>query len=475
MYRSSLYSILAFALYSTTVAAQGIVNNGAQLVVSAGTSVTVHEGGIANAANATITNNGTVSLDSDYAQSGAGANYLGTGWLVFDGTSDQNISGVDTVPKLNLNNGNQLVLGSDLIVSDSMKLNNNSTASIANRTLTIAPTAKLTGYGPNAFVRTGSTGTLKRQVASASGAVDFPVGRSSYNLATITNSGTTDVFAVRATDVVYDDGTNGIPKTSDVVDRTWMIEEQVAGGSNVTLELRWLNTEELTGFDRSQSGIAHFDGTSWADPPTVVAATDEGSGFWSQRLTGVTSFSPFAVEDNDFVLPIELLSFSARNDGPVVALEWVTASELNNDYFEVERSADGMAFAPVVRQTGAGTSSTELHYTDIDRDPLPGWSYYRLKQVDFDGKLTYSQVEAIYRPLELTDKVVTVYPNPTRYRATIEGIPANSVVTILSATGAKVADAQLQGQILHTANLASGIYFLRLAAESTLQRLVIIE
>jgi hypothetical protein len=99
----------------------------------------------------------------------------------------------------------------------------------------------------------------------------------------------------------------------------------------------------------------------------------------------------------DVLLPISLLSFTAISQGPVVVLDWTTATEIENDYFTVERSADGLHFLPLFRVPGAGNSSSALVYTAVDDAPLSGSSYYRLRQTDFDGSSALSDVVSIHR------------------------------------------------------------------------------
>ena len=94
-------------------------------------------------------------------------------------------------------------------------------------------------------------------------------------------------------------------------------------------------------------------------------------------------------------LPIELLSFIAKPIGKKIQLLWRTASELNNDYFTVERSADAVNFDQINITDGAGNSTQTIKYSVIDDSPLSGISYYRLKQTDFDGKYNYSNLVAI--------------------------------------------------------------------------------
>lgn len=95
------------------------------------------------------------------------------------------------------------------------------------------------------------------------------------------------------------------------------------------------------------------------------------------------------------ILPIELLSFDAELKNDVVWLTWVTAAEINNDYFTLERSIDGINFTPIGNVNGAGNSSTILNYQYIDDNPFNGTNYYRLKQTDFDGKYTYSELRSV--------------------------------------------------------------------------------
>lgn len=112
--------------------------------------------------------------------------------------------------------------------------------------------------------------------------------------------------------------------------------------------------------------------------------------------------------------PVSLTYFDAELDElQRVELRWGTSSELNNDYFEIERSADGRVFQPLERISGAGNSTSELTYKTFDEEPLPGVSYYRLKQVDLDGSFSYEGIVSVR--IEIQDEVVAkafAYPNP---------------------------------------------------------------
>jgi hypothetical protein len=117
-------------------------------------------------------------------------------------------------------------------------------------------------------------------------------------------------------------------------------------------------------------------------------------------------------------LPIKLLSFTAEAVADNVELNWVTASEINNNYFNVEYSRDGYSFTSIIKRTGAGNSAENTRYTAVHNTSEDGTLYYRLKQTDFDGTSSYSDIVAV----DLSaDKGVTfnISPNPMHIQATI--------------------------------------------------------
>ena len=108
-------------------------------------------------------------------------------------------------------------------------------------------------------------------------------------------------------------------------------------------------------------------------------------------------------------LPIELLEFDAVMIGGEVECTWVTASEVNNDFFTVERSVGNDVWVAVGKRDGAGNSSVKTDYVLKDRAPLRGYSFYRLKQTDFDGAFKYSNIVEVYNDGNGT----LIYPNPS--------------------------------------------------------------
>jgi hypothetical protein len=120
-------------------------------------------------------------------------------------------------------------------------------------------------------------------------------------------------------------------------------------------------------------------------------------------------------------LPVILYSFFANcNNQNQVDVSWTTGSEINNDYFTVERSSDGLSFEEVARLSGAGNSNTPLHYKITDETPVKGVSYYRLKQTDFDGKYEVFPMAPVRDCDDPEEKLkVTLIADPSREQKTI--------------------------------------------------------
>ncbi len=106
--------------------------------------------------------------------------------------------------------------------------------------------------------------------------------------------------------------------------------------------------------------------------------------------------------------PVQLMNFSVAKKNAQVLLNWQTATELNNNYFEIQRSSNSKTFTAIGRLNGNGNSTEILNYNFDDNNPLEGISYYRLKQVDYNGNYNYSQA----LPVSFTSVAVSIYPNP---------------------------------------------------------------
>lgn len=357
----------------------------------------VQVGGTLVVKDAKLVNNGTLT-SSDGAITITGT--------TTDANSSLSGTGTTNLYDLTINkSSNNVEMDKDITVNNTLTLTSG-LLNIKTSNLTIAPGGSTTGASNASYVQTSSTGTLIQTVENTD--ITFPVGKASYTPATLNNAGVSDVFSLRVNDEVRTDDTSGDIVASNNVDLTWYVNETTEGGSDVTLTLQWNPSDELTGFDRTNCFVSHYDGADWSDGVSDVAS---GADPYSRSLSNVTDFSPFTVTSDINVLPVELLAFTAKKQGKNALLEWVTATEINNDYFDVEWSRDGERFEYLGTVRGAGNTTEEQRYDLLHHDPEVGLNYYRLKQVDFDGTFQYSDV----RVLRFTeDNLITrtVDPNP---------------------------------------------------------------
>lgn len=108
------------------------------------------------------------------------------------------------------------------------------------------------------------------------------------------------------------------------------------------------------------------------------------------------------------VLPVELLSFTGENMGSKNKLQWVTASEINNDYFDVEKSYDNDEYVFLKQVKGMGNTTDQQEYVTFDNEAKDGITYYRLRQVDFDGHFEYSNTIAVKKGSKSSDYIYSV-------------------------------------------------------------------
>ena len=158
-------------------------------------------------------------------------------------------------------------------------------------------------------------------------------------------------------------------------------------------------------------------------------------------------------------LAVSLIRFDAKSANGTVKLEWATASETDNDYFDIERSADVRNWKAIDRIKGAGTVNTARNYATTDSSPLDGRSYYRLKIVDFEGKTEYSNIRVIQMN---TTPAPSVYPNPATTSLTLSG-KTNGHVKIYSLAGQEVGQIEVKGEktVIPIKELPVGSYLIK--------------
>ncbi len=184
---------------------------------------------------------------------------------------------------------------------------------------------------------------------------------------------------------------------------------------------RFLNITGWTGGYNSTTGTA---GKIFTGSSAELSAEKLAQIYFTHPSNGNT-YTSIQLSTGEVVptaaLPVELLEFKATVNSALknVDLLWVTASEINNDYFVIERSTNASDWIPLDSVNGAGNSNAMLSYHYPDKNPYSGTSYYRLKQIDFDGTISYSNIESIevvnFEGLE----IISLFPNPSNGEVSI--------------------------------------------------------
>lgn len=366
----------------------------------------------ATGASGNIQSTGTRSFSTgaDYTYNGTAAQITGTGLP-------------SQVRNLTLNNGSNCTLTNSSSVSGTLTLTNglwiasDDTLTLGTSTSNLGVLNRVSGH---------VVGSFRRWINSvAASNVLFPVGTTSYyNAATFSWSsaplaGGTITANFIATGYL---GTAGLPLTD-------------AGNTLINVGYAYWSLAPGNGYNGGTWTVnlmangfpAIFDYTTlhvlrratassnWEVNGTHTPGTGSNSAPVANR-TGMTQFGQYGITSGSAnPLPIELTFFKARAVSNTVDLTWQTASEINNDYFTLERSRDGHEFTPIGTVPGAGNTTTKRDYKFTDYSPLNGTAFYRLRQTDYDGTTTTSEIKKVNIAADGMDHPITienVKPNP---------------------------------------------------------------
>jgi hypothetical protein len=222
------------------------------------------------------------------------------------------------------------------------------------------------------------------------------------------------------------------------------------------------------------SAIQSFANSTYANHGWLLKiATEDASqqywAFYSKEATAVANRPILRIRYSGCTpLPIELLNFDAQlKANGEVELIWQTASEVNNDFFTIEKSIDGISWNEMRQVDGAGNSTAILNYITLDEHPYADVTYYRLKQTDFDGHFSYSVIKAITTVEK--NMPFLIYPNPAQDQITINGNQSELCqLKIYNVLGQDVTDQTRElkndetTRTIEVKNLNAGIYYIHL-------------
>jgi len=489
-----LIFIVYFFLLQNFCNAQLLTNNVVQLTINPNVQITI-KGDILNNNGTVIDNNGTIDLTGNWINN-SGSSIFGTsaGTVIMNGIN-QNIGGINSTAFYNLHlyngiktlqsdiatGGNGPLYSGILNCNDAILDLNSNTLSV-NNPVSFAIT-HTSGYILSEDIDNSSrvwwtnvgTGVHSIPFGNAAGEdVSFaftcspPLGSTGGSLrvstyATVpgnTPYPTTPVLVTHVHDL------NGFDNSANMVDRFWHVEKTGVADYYFTYAPSENAANGNTNMRAQRWDIVFY---AWNAPLTGQSNPTAQQVY----VPNVQSYNQFVMEGATWAvtlesspLPVELLFFTAsEKNNASVECEWSTASEINNDYFILMRSRDGLHFEEAGNIDGAGNSTSVINYSFTDEHPHSGISYYQLKQVDFNGGESFSKIVKIN--LEAGNPGFSVYPNPAEDNLLIHfnsGASGKIFFTLQDVSGKIVRHEILDGNILYHSvsvrDLAAGFYFL---------------
>ena len=424
---------------------------------------------IGSNAGVTIDGVSLVLKDSISVASTSSITTINNGYLEFAGTGIQNTNNLQRVNgNIRINNPSNLILDRNLNVTGGIDF---ATGRIITNNYTLrAAHNLLTGADANSYIATSlqngadvTAGGLITAVPAGAGA-QFPVGTlTSYTPVSVSNTaGANDsiTVAVDAAPIIT-------ANSNRHLNVTWNLTEKNAGNNTYSLTLFWNTANEGSLFSRSACGLVRSNGSSTITYATGAAgATSVLPSFYSRTATGITALSPWSVSSDATILPIELLSFNTSQEANLVKLNWEISAGSNPYHFEIERSTNGIEFKSIE----IIKASTATKYSTVDAsNKEEGYYYYRLKMIDKDGKITFSNTRKIYIG---TNKfsIEEVYPQPVKagslnvkLNATKTGDMKYSITDVAGKVIVNAGTLVKKGNnnlTINISNLKSGTYYL---------------
>lgn len=390
------------------------------------TQVNLTGGGNGN--NFTVSSNGTIRTANQNGLRGPNAslptvvsgsiNLNSNATYEFTGSTNQLTTGLPSIVKdLVVNNGAKASLSASTTITGQLKMQNGILDLAPGVILIIPSPSDIVGSSFSASKHihplvSGSSLSYVR-VNNISGNVTIPVGDgTNYLPVTINSPGLTDVQA----NVFSGLTSNGLPNGSafsstakaNSVDAVYTLQ-RMSGTGSFDLTLGWSPALEGSQFGiltNSEIGIAINNGSSWNIP---IGSGNQVTN--TATITGLATMGVFAVGKAGVPLYVKFGSINASLKNNTVFLKWETLTEVDLQKFVIERSEDGVQFSAIGEQAALAANYTGFHYEFNDLAPLSGISYYRLRSIENDGKISYSAILRISNN-SLSAASLKLYPNP---------------------------------------------------------------
>ena len=400
-------------------------------------------------ADGQLSSSGTIDFTGSGSQgdlicSNTSANTFGTldnaaGTVTFDGSGSQAITAA-TFFNLKNSNTNGLTMSGDATVNGELNLNVAADITTGANTLTIGSGGSIANAAADRHINVDNTSGYLGKTFGSGSAFTFPVGNGTIlrPIRLTTTAGST-TYKLRYDDNRYINGDVGSSghfsgghisgydgDNTDVTKGYYYDIRKTNGSADASLYVSWTSQDEFgTGGDTPIPDLNGIQWGTWTGSQwNVIASTASGSVSTGNITTdaAVLDFSNFyftlGSTDGENNLPIDLLSFDGACIDNQTQLEFVVASQVNNEFFTIERSKNIFEWEVLGFVNGGGTTNEEVTYTFMDVNPKNGENYYRLTQTDIDG--TSKSFTPIVVACESRVDDYKIFPNPTNTTATIE-------------------------------------------------------
>jgi hypothetical protein len=397
--------------------------------------------------------------------------FQNTAGVFLTGTADQTIS-AGTYRSLTVQGTGIKSITGNLTIEEVLTLTNGTLATGANR-VTLANNATFTETGGYLLGNLAASTPATSPLTSAGGSYAFGgIGL------TLTQRGNDFIGSANVLRITGGRGLlQGGPATNPnlTIARRFLIEATPTTGNlnralDVTLALNYriANPDEL---NRNNEGLLELYQTDNSNDPTTgpyQRVTGNGTTGRNTIAHTLTYQGPlrldgtfFSLADGVTPLPVELVSFTGKAENGAARLSWTTASEQQNKGFEVERRTDQSEWQTLGFVAGHGTTNQRHSYAYLDRTPVAGNNYYRLRQLDADGKSVYSQPVTV----QLGAIAFTLSPVPASAVLTLNGLgDGQHTAEIYNARGQRVLSQEFQGVAAATVTVSAlpvGVYLVR--------------
>ena len=374
-----------------SVHCQGLLNNGANIVLNSTAQVVID-------GNGNWTNNGTVSS--------------GSSTVHFIGNANQSILGTNTTAFYNVTVNNSgaptsVIVGRDISISNTLQMSSGD-FDLKDYVVDLGTTGTLNNEASTRRIKATDGGGADGQgIGTINATRTNPIG----NVANLgLNVNLTGAAVLIKRGHLEQAGTGTFSGNSSVF-RYYQIENTAFSGTNITFNECY--PQELNG--HNPASLIMFQWVNGGGPDYWTPVTDYiGAAVpITKNLYGSTlAWTKVTLGSDVLPLPVELVELSAKCMGDYIDINWATLSEINNDYFSIEKSNDGKTFYEIGIVSGIGNSNSYQAYSFIDYKTNSDINYYRLKQFDYNGSYNYSNIINASCNDEIENDDVVIYNSP---------------------------------------------------------------